>query len=500
MQCIPSLAAVLLATAMFPGTLSAQLTPQAAAAAMARGINLGNTLEPPTEGAWNNGPAQEVYFDDFAAAGFAAVRVPVRWDKHTGTTPPYAVAESWMNRVEQVLDWGLSRGLYVIVNGHHEDWLKTSYANEASRARYDSIWAQVSRRFWDKPDRLLFEIMNEPFGMTRTQVDELNARILGIIRRTNPTRIVIIAGNEYSGVSQLVAAAVPNDPYLVGTFHSYDPWSFAGEGRGTWGTDADRNSLRSLFATAAGWSSTKRIPVTISEFGVVKSADYNSRMALFAAYVDEALLRGIPFQVWDDGGNFGLYQRSTRRWDEVVDILIHARPDGPTRIAATAKGDSAVVVSWSRRGAYDRVRIERKTSTGTYETIGFAAGDAANHTDRDVSGGRTYTYRVVAEKADTPDRPSYPHRISVQSVQVEQLPGAPDLSIYPVPADDELIVEGLSGPADAEFFDMAGRRMLSARLEWPVARIPTSRLAAGPYLLRVVGRDGVPRSRVVAIR
>ncbi|MFT4606018.1 MAG: aryl-phospho-beta-D-glucosidase BglC (GH1 family), partial [Rhodothermales bacterium] len=58
----------------------AQLTPEAAASLMGRGINMGNTLEPPYEAAWNNPVAEEYYFDDYVEAGFQTVRLPVRWD------------------------------------------------------------------------------------------------------------------------------------------------------------------------------------------------------------------------------------------------------------------------------------------------------------------------------------------------------------------------------------------------------------------------------------
>ena len=125
----------------------AQPTGQEVTDAMGRGINLGNTLEPPTEGAWNNGPAQERYFDLYREAGFTNVRIPVRWDRHTSSSAPYTVTESWMDRVEEVVDWALERDFYVTLNGHHEDWLKNSYANPASRARYDSIWVQILDRF-----------------------------------------------------------------------------------------------------------------------------------------------------------------------------------------------------------------------------------------------------------------------------------------------------------------------------------------------------------------
>ncbi|MEM6336563.1 MAG: glycoside hydrolase family 5 protein, partial [Bacteroidota bacterium] len=147
-----------------PVLVFAQLTPETAAREMGRGINLGNTLEPPLEAGWNNGPAQEFYFDDYKAAGFETVRIPVRWDRHTAESAPYDVDASWMDRVEQVVDWALARDVYVILNTHHEEWIKADYGNAALRDRFDAIWVQIAERFKDKPEKLLFEIINEPFG------------------------------------------------------------------------------------------------------------------------------------------------------------------------------------------------------------------------------------------------------------------------------------------------------------------------------------------------
>ncbi|MEL7160274.1 MAG: glycoside hydrolase family 5 protein, partial [Bacteroidota bacterium] len=224
-------------------SLSGQLTPATAVAEMGRGINLGNTLEPPQESAWNNGPAEESYFDRYVEAGFTNVRIPVRWDQHTGSTPPYTVDATWMDRVEEVVDWGLERGLYVTLNGHHEDWLKNGYANQNLRDRYDAIWRQIVARFRDKSEKLLYEIINEPIGMSVAQVDELNARILGIIRAEEPTRLVIYGGNRWSNAEELYLAAIPDDDYVIGYFHSYDPWPFAGEARRDWGSAADYRDM-----------------------------------------------------------------------------------------------------------------------------------------------------------------------------------------------------------------------------------------------------------------
>jgi endoglucanase len=65
---------------------------------MNRGINLGNTLDAPEEGAWAP-KAEEWMFDEFQKQGFKTVRVPVCWNKHTATAAPFDVDHTFMARV-----------------------------------------------------------------------------------------------------------------------------------------------------------------------------------------------------------------------------------------------------------------------------------------------------------------------------------------------------------------------------------------------------------------
>jgi aryl-phospho-beta-D-glucosidase BglC (GH1 family) len=304
------------------------LSPQEAIRQMIPGINLGNTLEPPTEGGWNNPAAQEYYFDDYKAAGFTCVRIPVRWDEHTDKKPPYAIDKAWMDRVEQIADWGLKRDLFIILNTHHEEWIKKGYADPNQRERFDSIWRQISQRFKDKSEKLFFEVINEPVGLSLPQINELNDRILKIIRLTNPVRIVVYSGNEWNGFEPLIKAAVPKDKYLIGTFHTYDPSQFALEGKGKWGTDADKAADKAMFDKVAAWSKETGIPVLVGEFGAVSKCDHDSRIALYTTFVQEIRSHGFAFTVWDDGGDYRIYQRKNRNWNEIKDIVIKTPAPG----------------------------------------------------------------------------------------------------------------------------------------------------------------------------
>ena len=416
---IPPLRLAPLALALLSAVAAtAQLTPEEAVAAMGRGINLGNTLEPPLEGGWNNGPAEESYFDAYVEAGFGNVRIPVRWDRHTARAAPFRIDEVWMDRVEEVVDWALGRDLYVVLNGHHEDWLKNGYADPQLRARYDSIWVQISERFGEKPDRLLYEIINEPFGMTRAQVDDLNERVLGLIREREPTRLVVFGGDQYSNADELLRAAIPgggDDDYLVGYYHAYDPYLFGLEGQGRWGSANDYREVEAKVGRVKAWSERTGVPVHLSEFGAVRRADYNSRMRFYAAYVEAAVSAGFAFSAWDDGGDFRILERGAGTWPEVKDILVHTHADSPDRVTADLgpQGEGPVRLRWrNRAAATSEIRVERSVNGGAFEPLATVPADATAYEDPSTAAGGVYTYRLFTDRsADGTLLHGYPVRV-----------------------------------------------------------------------------------------
>jgi len=378
--------------------ITSQITPHEAIARMRKGINLGNTHEAPTEASWNNPKAQEYYFDLYKEAGFDFVRIPVRWDNYTGKTAPYKVSEAWLNRIEEVLDWGLSRGLFIIVNSHHDEWIMQNYTSQVNRDRFDSIWSQIATRFKDKPERLIFEIMNEPNGpITKAQNDEMHRRVLSIIRKTNPTRLVVFQGNNWGGSNELLQAAIPDDKYVIGSFHSYDPYNFGLQGQGTWGTSADYNTLRLKFMGVKDWSVKNNIPVLLGEFGSLSSCEYNSRMKHYRAYVDFAREYGFAPAAWDDGGNFRILNREQRNWNELKDILIHCTDKSPGNPNVRLYQDSIIAVTWSnlKQGA-DSIRIERRTTSSGYATVARFNGDSTRFFDVKPFMNQYYHYRIIS--------------------------------------------------------------------------------------------------------
>lgn len=307
----------------------------AAISNMGIGINMGNTLDAPYEGDWAL-KAEKVYFEAYKNAGFNHVRIPATWDNHTADTAPYQVDAERMDRTEQIVDWALSQGFEVILNAHHEHWLDSGngYESADNRARFDAIWRQIAERFADKSPRLIFEILNEPVDMSPAQVNDLNARILGIIRQSNPERLVVIAGSGYTPVNTLADIELPEDEFLIGNFHSYDPWPFAGQCTRRWGSEADKNALADIYQTASQWSTETGVPVMVNEFGVAhydytapeNQCNQQDRLAYLREHVNLATSNGLAATVWDDGGSFEVYNRAENTWRPAKDVLVNPAP------------------------------------------------------------------------------------------------------------------------------------------------------------------------------
>src|SRR5262245_39122684 len=81
----------------------------AVARALGRGINFGNALEAPREGAWGM-ELKEEYFAAVKDAGFQSVRIPIKWSAHAAAEPPYTLDRKFAERVDWAIEQALSRG------------------------------------------------------------------------------------------------------------------------------------------------------------------------------------------------------------------------------------------------------------------------------------------------------------------------------------------------------------------------------------------------------
>jgi endoglucanase len=289
---------------------------------MGCGINLGNIFDAPDgEGTWWRGKAQPAFFDDFKAAGFKHVRLPVTWWKHVTTNGPVSVDAQFMDRIAEVVNWAVDRRLIVVLNTMHEEWFKKDPAGQMQR--FEELWRLIATRFKDAPDEyLVFEILNESDAKTITAelTTEMNARILKVIRETNPTRCVIIGAVGDNAGRLVKELQMPPDDRVIATYHCYDPWFFVcGQPRNpaeaTWGSAPQKADYLRIMDPVKRWSDAGKVPIYLGEYGTSRKCDPASRSTYYGFVSSQAAARGFARAIWDEGGDMWIYKRETRQWD-----------------------------------------------------------------------------------------------------------------------------------------------------------------------------------------
>jgi endoglucanase len=290
-----------------------------------RCVNMGNSLEAPSEGEWGGKKIDAADFQRIAAAGFNTIRLPVRWATRADETPPYAIEPAFMKRVKQAVGEARAAGLNVILNSHHFEALHKD-PNDANIARLAAMWSQISAEFAAEPDaHLWFEIENEPHDkFNDSNLLKVLTPALAAIRKTNPTRAVIIGGEFWSGINSLKTLKLPDDPNVVPTFHYYDPFDFTHQGA-TWvdpsppmgrvfGNEQDIAALvQAVKDVRAYIARTGKTPF-MGEFGANEKITTEERVA-YQRTVRVAFDNiGIGMCAWGYTNTFPLWDQAAQNW------------------------------------------------------------------------------------------------------------------------------------------------------------------------------------------
>jgi endoglucanase len=303
---------------------------------LGHGLNLGNFLEAPTEGRWSNGRMLQA--DDFTRikqAGFAFVRVPIRWSAHLQGSPAtsvsalgYFIDPDFLERVDWVVAQAEKNGLTAILDYHNDDALMKD--PDANSDRYVDTWSLIAGHFAGAPPTICFELLNEPNGkLDAPHWNALLVRALAVVRQANPTRTVVIGPVHWNSPGALKDLVLPeSDRHLLVTIHYYDPMKFTHQGAnwiegseknlGTqWlGTDAEKKAVADTFDQAAEWGAEHQRPLYLGEFGAYEKGDMDSRARWTACVARTAESHGMSWSYWEYCSGFGVYDPVAQQWRE----------------------------------------------------------------------------------------------------------------------------------------------------------------------------------------
>jgi hypothetical protein len=269
-------------------------------------------------------------------------------------------------RLDKAVDEILAQGLAVQIDVHPEDNYKQQLrtGNEAVE-RFTILWRRLAARYATRdPERVFFEIMNEPEVNDAYRWAGIQARVAAAIREVAPRNTIIATGPNYSDIPDLLTQHPLADGNVIYNFHFYDPHEFTHQGAG-WGTPfwiyehnipypatessmqsaleeipdaADRYRLEAywldhwdahriqlLIDEAAAWGKANGVPLLCNEFGVYRAVSEPASRNAWIHDVRTALeADGIGWAMWDFHSTFGVVVRDRDRHSEPDPLTVEA--------------------------------------------------------------------------------------------------------------------------------------------------------------------------------
>lgn len=303
------------------------------------------------ETGWGNPKTTREMIKAVKAAGFDAIRVPVRWVPHIIDYSNMTVDPVWMARVKEVVGWCLDEDMKVIINTHHDLWLESHpfYSEQAElKRKLKALWSNIASAFRDYDSRLAFAGTNEVTVNWQAPTEEnlavqngYNQDFIDAVRATggrNYYRQLIVQTYATDPTYGLAGFIIPEDKVegrLSVEFHYYSPYSYCSGNESSyyyWGdafrdkgnvcTDGNERTMRNLFVQLRKAWIEKGLGVVVGEYGVshhYTDADRETQEANETYYLkcltEEARKNGFAAFVWDNNafGNgseqFGIFNR-----------------------------------------------------------------------------------------------------------------------------------------------------------------------------------------------
>ncbi|MDR0910367.1 MAG: glycoside hydrolase family 5 protein [Spirochaetaceae bacterium] len=262
--------------------------------------------------------------DDFAnikSLGADVIRLPIDFYGLSSREPNYTFEPLFFELLDQIVGWAEDLGIYLILDNHSSDG-----SNGQTPDNIDTVliplWTQVASHFKDSSNYILYEIMNEPYGISSKRWGEVQGKLIDTIRSIDTKHTLIVGGTSWNSIDALSVLPQYSDTNLLYTFHFYEPFRFTHQGA-TWSSaevknlknipfKADANSVNILAKAldkVVNFSQTRNVPVYCGEFGVyMKNSQDEDRVRWYktvSGLLDE---RRIVRTNWDYFGGFGLFK------------------------------------------------------------------------------------------------------------------------------------------------------------------------------------------------
>jgi len=315
-------------------------------APFSRGFNFPHWLEANSAQEIPFGRYTEQDFADVKSLGADVIRLPIKLFSMTSGAPDYTLDPLFLRYLDIAVDWAEKYKLFIIIDNHVDDHGK-SVENDVDKILLP-VWAQIAQRYSNRSDYVVYEIFNEPNGISDRRWGEVQGRAIETIRKFDTKHSIIVTGADWSSIDKLNTLPRYSDTNLIYTFHFYAPHIFTHQGarnvgeplweiltgipfppdrsrmpsmpsalRGThlervynnYSREGDPSSIYSVFDKAVAFSRQRNVPIYCGEFGVMQTVPQEDRARWYQIVAEALDSRNISRTGWDYLGfaGFGVF-------------------------------------------------------------------------------------------------------------------------------------------------------------------------------------------------
>lgn len=307
---------------------------------------------------------REKTFADIAKSGFKTVRIPITFGAWANYEKPY----KWENAeaiksADSFVKWASENNLNAIVDLHHVEF-DGSVKNASKTERLVWLWTQIAERYKNtNPDKVFFEIRNEPHDVNASEWRNQAEAIIKVIRSVAPNHTLIVGFHDWNSRDALLESKPFKDSNIIYTFHYYHPFLFTHQGA-TWSSEglpeaknipfpADEKTKLIVPETAKGkwtenlfksypkeakaewiyrelkqakdWSEKNKVPIFVGEFGSFnKFAALDDRCRHAEAVYSALGKLDIPNAWWEWDQGFTMFKPGTNEISDCMQKAIDA--------------------------------------------------------------------------------------------------------------------------------------------------------------------------------
>jgi endoglucanase len=318
------------------------------AAPFSRGINFSQWFETTNAQSIQFNRYIEQDFLNVKSIGADVIRLPIRMHSMTLGDPEYTLDPLLLKLLDTAVGWAEKHHLYIIIDNHSFD--PVAPTDENIDRILLKVWAQIAARYKNHSKYIVYEILNEPHGISDSRWGEIQGMAIDTIRKIDATHAIIVGGTDYNSINKLSSIPEYSDPNLIYTFHFYDPFLFTHQGaswaepslaplagvpfpaegrlipqtpnalKGTWIEGALKNykhdaafsALAASLDKTVAFSRERNVPIFCGEFGVYMIQSPARDRVIWYEFVTGLLKRrNIARASWDYFGGFGIFNTQT---------------------------------------------------------------------------------------------------------------------------------------------------------------------------------------------